>query len=119
MKIVDPVKTREPFFDGWETEKVKHRFACASCGARECINFKPILDAAWGWKERTESPIKIKLAELFSIDLKNKYIGNGMDAVVTTKCSHCEEITYTYFWFNEYRHSCYQITYLGSAYSGN
>lgn len=119
MKIIDSVSKRKPFFDGWETEKVKHNFSCASCGARESIIFKSILDAAWGWKERTEAYVCIELAELFGIDLKNKFIGNGMDAVVTTKCSHCDEITYTYFLFNEYRHSCYQITYLGSAYSGN
>lgn len=119
MKIIETVKARKPFFDGWETEKVKHTFTCSSCGAEGCINFKLILDAAWDWKERTESPVKIKLAELFDIDLKNKFIGNGMDAVVSTKCSNCEGITYTYFYFHEYRNSCYQIAFRGSAHSGN
>lgn len=119
MKLLEPVKTRKPFFDGWETDKVKFTFTCSSCGTNASIDFKNILDAAWSWKDKTEAPIKNELAELFGIALTNKSIGNGMDAVVSSKCLNCRQITYTYFWFHEYRNSCYKIALRGSAQSAN
>lgn len=64
-------------------------------------------------------PVKIKLAELFDIDLWNKFIGNGMDAVVLIKSSNYEGVTNTYFCFHEYSHSYYQISLRGLAHIGN
>lgn len=117
MKIVEPVSVRDPFFDGWDTQNVKHSFDCSSCGAMGNVDFKHILSAAWNWREKTEVAVKLKLSSLFDIELENKFIGNGMDAVVATKCLNCGNITYTYFWLHEYRHSCYQISFRGSAHS--
>ena len=113
MTTIQPVKTRKPFFDGWETDKVHYTFSCYSCGTDATIGFKDMLHAAWGWKENTEPELRASLATHFGIDLTNKYIGEGMNAVVISQCSKCSRRTFIYFWFHEYRNSCYQISLRG------
>jgi len=113
MTTIEPVKMRKPFFDGWETDKVRYAFSCYSCGTEATIGFKNILEAAWGWKEKTELQLRSSVASHFGIDLGNKFIGDGMDAVVISQCSKCSRRTFVYFWFHEYRHSCYQISLRG------
>jgi hypothetical protein len=115
MTTLEPIKAREPFFDGWETDKVTHTFSCHACGAEVSVGFGDMHHAAWGWRERTEPQLRSSLATHFGIDLTNKYIGDGMDAVVVAHCPKCGGKTYLYFWFHEYRHSCYQISLRGAA----
>ncbi|MFO8009652.1 MAG: hypothetical protein R6U89_02455 [Dehalococcoidia bacterium] len=115
MKIIEQVKEREPFFDGWETEKVGFTFRCDHCRTSCIISFKEILDAAWGWKESMAVDQKKAVALAFGIDLDNRNIGNGMNAVVTKVCANCKKTFYVFFWFHEYRHSCYQISLRGLA----
>tara|TARA_B110000003_G_C16560758_1_gene500319 strand:- start:170 stop:556 length:387 start_codon:yes stop_codon:yes gene_type:complete len=110
MKIILPVKERKSYFNGWETEKATYEFECPQCSAKKKIEFKEILDAAWGWHERTKEPKRSLLAKTFGIDLTDRSIRNGMHAVVTTSCSECGIDIYTFFWFQEYRHSCYDIS---------
>ncbi len=115
MKITKPLKERESFFNGWETDKATYKFDCSNCGCEEAITFKQILDAAWGWQERTPEEKRNALAKVFEIDLSDSNISSGMKAVVETECAKCKQATFTYFWFNEYRHSCYDISFRASA----
>lgn len=115
MTIIEPVKTRKPFFDGWETDQVCYVHACHRCAAKAKIGFREIHAAAWGWRENTEEQLRSSLASHFGIDLSSKYIGNGMDAVVLSQCQKCSDTNFIYFWFHEYRHSCFEISLRGSA----
>jgi hypothetical protein len=113
MRTIEPVREREPFFDSWETKKFHYAFSCSSCGTEAAIEFDEILESAWGWKENTEQHLKWAIASHFGIDLTNKYIDLGMDAVVVWQCAKCSHKTFVYFWFHEYRNSCYQISLRG------
>ena len=74
-----------------------------------------MLHAAWGWQDRTPDETRNALALIFKIDLSDRNIGSGMNAVVETACAKCKRTTFTYFWFHEYRHSCYDIAMRASA----
>lgn len=113
MTTIEPVEAREPFFDGWETGTCCYTYRCRSCGTEVTIGFSEINDAAWGWREKTEGRLRSTLAAHFRIDLGDTYIGNGMDAVVVSPCPKCAHTTCVYFWVNEYRHSCYQVSLRG------
>jgi hypothetical protein len=89
IKIIETIKKRKAFFDGWETSKASYTISCAQCRTENVIVFKEILDAAWSWKETTENKEKHAIAGTFGIDLDNKWIGDGMDAVVTKICAGC------------------------------
>lgn len=113
MNTIEPVRTREPFFDGLETGMVHQSYSCPSCGSDVKIGFTDIHHAAWNWRDETEHRLRASLAAHFGIDLTNMYIGDGMDAVVAAQCPRCARTMYVYFWFHEYRHSCYQISLRG------
>jgi sarcosine oxidase delta subunit len=115
MKLIQPLKERPSFFDGWETEKATYTFECPHCGSEEKIEFKEMLEAAWGWQERATEKKRKELAEVFKINLSDRNIGHGMKSVVESICSKCARPTYTFFWFQEYRHSCYDISLRASA----
>jgi hypothetical protein len=115
MKTIEPFRLREPFFDGWKTDKVRYPFSCPSCDKGKDIRFAEICEAAWGWRERTEVRLRSSIASHFGIDLTSRYIGDGMDAVIASKCVRCNQVTYVYFWFHEYRNSCYEISLRGIA----
>jgi len=115
MKLIQPLKERPPFFDGWKTKKATYKFECPHCGSEEKIEFKEMTEAAWRWEERATENKRRELAEVFKIDLSDRYIGQGMTSVVESICSKCANPTYTYFWFNEYRNSCYAISLRASA----
>jgi hypothetical protein len=115
MKIVEPVQERHAFFNGWETEGAFYDHVCNQCHTKNRIVFKDILDAAWGWREKTNPKHRKMIADIFKIDLANRSIGSGMDAIVTKKCNECDATYYVFFWFYEYRHSCYDISLRGIA----
>jgi hypothetical protein len=115
MKLVQPIQERESFFNGWETDNACYRFDCPHCSSKLNIKFKQMLDAAWGWQERTPGQTRNALASIFKIDLSDRNIGSGMKAVVETECPNCRRPTFTFFWFHEYRHSCYDISLRASA----
>jgi hypothetical protein len=110
MKIVLEYKERPAFFNGWKTEDATYRFSCAACGAKIAIGFSEMLNAAWSWKEKAEEVEKQSLAQVFHIDLARRSIASGMDAVVRSSCPKCEAVYFAYFWFHEYRNSCYSIS---------
>lgn len=115
MTIIEPVKKRPSFFNGWDTESATYDFVCSACGDLTHVAFKEMLDAAWGWQEMFRPSERQFIAGIFGIDLSNKSIGNGMSAIVTKQCASCEVIHDIYFWFHEYRHSCYDISLRGIA----
>lgn len=115
MKIVEPVKERPSFFNGWETEAATYSVSCSRCGKPIPTVFKEMLDGAWGWKERLPPGERQDVADTFGINLSNRSIGNGMSAIVKKKCESCGTTHYIYFWFHEYRHSCYDISLRGLA----
>ena len=110
MKIIEPIMERPSFFNGWETDKAFYDLICSQCNQPSRITFKEMLDAAWGWIERMEITERTSVADAFGIDLQNKYIGNGMTAIVTKICASCGATHYVFLWFDEYRHSCYDIS---------
>ena len=115
MKLIQPLKERTSFFDGAETANATYWFECPHCGSEEKIEFKDMLEAAWGWEEMMPKKKQIELAKVFQIDLSDRSIRHGMKSVVESICSTCENPTYTFFWFQEYRHSCYEISLRASA----
>ena len=115
MRIIESVKEREPFFDGWETDKAVFNYSCDQCKASIVISFKDMLNAAWGWIEKTKEDQKTAIAAAFGIDLEDKFIGNGMSSVVTKVCPKCNQTHHIFFWFHEYRNSCYRIVFKGLA----
>jgi hypothetical protein len=115
MKLVQRLRERESFFNGWKIEKATYKFQCSHCGSNLNIKFKQMLDAAWGWQERTPDETRKALALIFEIDLTGRNSGSGMDAVVESECAKCKRTTFTFFWFDEYRQSCYDISLRGSA----
>jgi len=119
MTVIEPVANRAPFFDGGETNNVKYVFSCPSCGTESIVVFKDMLQAAWGWREKTERNLRLSIACHFGINLNNNSIGSGMDAVVVSQCSKCSEQTFIYFWFHEYRNSCYRISLRGLAFNNS
>ena len=112
MKIIEPTKDRSSFFNGSETIKVKYKFVCSQCRKKSIINFKQILDAAWGWVDKFESEELNKIADTFDINLNNRSIADGMTAIIKHHCA-CGAEHYIYFWFDEYRNSCYDISLKG------
>jgi hypothetical protein len=110
MIIIEPVKERPAFFNGWETDKAFFDLICSQCKQPARICFKEMLDAAWGWKERMELTERQAVADAFGIDLGNKSIGNGMTAIVTKTCDGCGATHHAFMCFHEYRHSCYDIS---------
>ena len=115
MKIIEPIKERPAFFNGWETDKAVCDLICSQCNQQARITFKEMLDAAWRWKERMEITERTAVADAFGIDLRNKSIGTGMTAIVTKTCTGCGATHYAFLWFHEYRHSCYDISLRASA----
>ena len=110
MKIIEPIKERTSFFNGWETDKAFYDLICSQCNQPSRITFNEMLDAAWGWIESMEINERKSVADTFGINLQNKFIGNGMTAVVTKVCPSCGAVHYVFLWFHEYRHSCYDIS---------
>ena len=110
MKLITPSQVRRPFFDGWETDRATYRFPCDSCGSDIAVTFTEMLQAAWGWKDKTAEPERTTLAAIFHIDLARRSIADGMDAVVRSSCPNCGAVYFSHFWFHEYRHSAYQIS---------
>jgi hypothetical protein len=115
MKIIKPLQERSSFFDGWETDKAVYNLVCVHCKADNLILFKEMLDAAWGWVEKTEPNERQLVANIFKINLENKSIRSGQHCVVAKKCHECGAQYYAFFWFNEYRNSCYDISLRGIA----
>ena len=110
MKIIESIKERKSFFNGWETENAFYDLICSQCKQPARITFKEMLDAAWGWIERMEITERTSVSAAFGIDIRNKSIRDGMTAIVTKTCSGCGATHYAFLWFNEYRHSCYDIS---------
>jgi len=110
MKLIVPPQVRPPFFDGWETERATYRFACDACNSDIRVTFPELLQAAWGWKDKTAEPERTTIAATFHIDLTRRSIADGMDAVVRSSCPNCGAVYFSHFWFHEYRHSAYQIS---------
>jgi hypothetical protein len=69
-----------------------------------------MLDAAWSWREKMKEEDRVAVAQLFGIDLANRSIADGMDAVVEKVCAPCGSHNLLHFRFHEYRHSCYEIS---------
>ena len=115
METLEETQKRRPFFDGADTERATYSLRCDQCGTTIKVRFKQMLDAAWGWRDRTDPDLASRIAKQFRIDLKNTSIRGGMDAVVSCKCPNCGRKLYGYFWFPEYRHSCYEISMYGIA----
>lgn len=115
LRTIEKVDIRVPFFSGWDTTKANYVYNCPHCKNELHIAFSAMLNAAWGWKEDDTIQPKYQIANHFGINLENKSIGTGMDAVVLCICSHCQERSIIDFWFNEYRNSCYEISLKGMA----
>ena len=115
MKLYQPVKDREPFFTGWDTKEATFDSGCPHCKARVRIEFKEMLDAAWGWKDKMDEGLKKALAEIFGINLANNSIGMGMPGVVARSCSECGRSSYFYFHFRETSNSVYSISLRAAA----
>ena len=115
METLEETRRRRPFFDGADTERASYDLRCDKCDAIINVRFKQMLDAAWGWREKTNSSLASRIAKQFRIDLENKSIRGGMDAVVSCRCPNCGRKLFGCFWFHEYRHSCYAISLRGVA----
>ena len=115
MKLVLASEERPPFFDGWKTDEAIYSSACDSCGREMTVHFPAMLDAAWSWREKMKEVDRAAVARVFRIDLANRSIAKGMDAVVDQVCSHCGSRHLLHFHFHEYRHSCYEISIRGIA----
>ena len=83
MKLIKPLKERPLFFEGANTRKATFKYKCFSCNRENEVRFNEILESAWGWRELTQSNEREKLASLFQINLDDKSIASGMDAVVS------------------------------------
>ena len=110
MRIVEPLKEREPFFEGWQTDEGSFTYPCPGCALDQTIGFTEILKAAWGWRERTGEPLRSELAKQFRINLSDRSIGNGMDAVVDRACPQCAANVFVCFSFLETSNSVYRIS---------
>jgi len=115
MNLYLPIKDREPFFQGWDTNEASFDSGCPHCKARLRIEFKDMLDAAWGWSDRMEEPLRGELADVFGIDISNRSIGDGMPGVVAKFCPDCRMSSYFYFSFQETSNSVYRISLRAAA----
>jgi len=110
IEIIEPIKSRSPYFDGWDTNKAAFLYSCNDCKADLKVLFTDILEAAWGWKyEDNKEQINI-IADIFEIDLTNKSIENGMNAIIINECHNCKSIQVINLILDEYRNSCYKIS---------
>ena len=109
MRLIEQVRQRPSFLDGWETDKATFAFRCPHCEEAMSVTFKEMLDAAWGWKDGTAPLLRERLGATFAINLNNRSIGSGMAAVVSKACAKCRTDYHFYFWLDEYRNSCYAI----------
>lgn len=115
MILHEPIRDREPFFTGWETDQATYETACPHCRERISVVFKEMLTAAWGWKDKMEQELKESLAEIFRINLADNSIGMGMPGVVARSCSECGKSSYFYFHFRETSNSVYSISLRAAA----
>lgn len=115
MILYQPVKDRAPFFTGCNTKEAAFGSRCPHCKAQIGIEFKEMLDAAWGWKDKMDEDLKTPLAEIFGINLSNNSIGMGMPGVVTHSCVDCGMASYFYFHFRETSNSVYSISLRAAA----
>lgn len=115
MILYEPIKDREPFFTGWDTNEATYEKRCPHCRERISVVFKEMLDAAWGWRDRMDPSLRDLLAKVFGIDLTNRSIGSGMPGVVAKKCESCGASSYFYFSFLEISNSVYRISLRAAA----
>ena len=54
METLEETRKRRPFFDGADTERASYSLRCDQCGTTIKVRFKQMLDAAWGWRDRTD-----------------------------------------------------------------
>ena len=113
MKTILELEEREPYFNGWETDGANYTFSCQSCKSEHEVVFDEILKAAWGWSSNMEQERTKAIAKHFRINLNNKSIQHGMDAIVPYKCESCGIDYLAYFWLDEYLHSCYELSLYG------
>ena len=115
MILTQPIKSREPFFTGWDTDSAVYDSGCPHCKVRLQITFKEMLNAAWGKQDRLDELCVENLAKLFDISLSNISMDKGMPFVVARTCKNCNKISFFHFDFRETSNSVYSISLRAAA----
>ena len=114
-----PSRTREPYFDGWDTAKAIYWCECSICQAKIAIPFSTVHLGAWGWREKF-SPIEVKSIEMLFPEVKKAEQGSRRtcSSVSEATCITCNTSYIFYAEVDEYKNSVFRLVAQGLARRG-